>query len=317
MSPAAPGPALFRHDLPRWQHLVHPRWLQALLLGQHVEAVPAGDWRLFDVDCERPEAFLQAHIPGAVYLDTTLLEREPFWNAVPDAELLQVLADVGITRHTTVLLYGRNTTAAARAAQLMLYAGVADVRLLDGGLAAWTAQGLPVAQGTQPPYPACPGFGADAPLCPRYLVGTPQVRSLLAHPGSGVLASIRSHAEFTGQTSGYGYIVAKGEIPGAVWAHAGRDGDVNDMSDYQDAQGRMLPAARIRDLWREAGIVRERPVCFYCGTGWRASLAFFYAWLMGWEQISVYDGGWFEWSQSPPLATEQLSRQDFENHQEP
>ncbi|MEJ2247847.1 MAG: rhodanese-like domain-containing protein, partial [Acidobacteriota bacterium] len=35
---------------------------------------------------------------------------------------------------------------------------------------------------------------------------------------------------------------------------------------------------------------------FYCGTGWRASEAFFYAYLMGWERISVYDGGWFEWS---------------------
>lgn len=31
---------------------------------------------------------------------------------------------------------------------------------------------------------------------------------------------------------------------------------------------------------------------------WRASLDFYYAWLMGWENISVYDGGWFEWSQS-------------------
>jgi rhodanese-related sulfurtransferase len=41
---------------------------------------------------------------------------------------------------------------------------------------------------------------------------------------------------------------------------------------------------------------------FYCGTGWRASLAFFYAWLMGWEQIAVFDGGWFEWSSVyPPL----------------
>ena len=31
-------------------------------------------------------------------------------------------------------------------------------------------------------------------------------------------------------------------------------------------------------------------------SGWRASLAFFYAWVMGWQGIAVYDGGWFEWS---------------------
>ncbi|MEJ2559104.1 MAG: rhodanese-like domain-containing protein, partial [Anaerolineae bacterium] len=37
-------------------------------------------------------------------------------------------------------------------------------------------------------------------------------------------------------------------------------------------------------------------VAFYCGTGWRASETFFYAHLMGWPHVAVYDGGWFEWS---------------------
>ena len=59
------------------------------------------------------------------------------------------------------------------------------------------------------------------------------------------------------------------------------------------------PQAAIETMWREAGIVREQHAAFYCGTGWRASLAFFYAWLMGWERISVYDGGWMEWSREP------------------
>src|SRR5712691_10797658 len=37
----------------------------------------------------------------------------------------------------------------------------------------------------------------------------------------------------------------------------------------------------------------------WCGTGWRASETWFYAYLMGWQRIAVYDGGWFEWSQDP------------------
>jgi 3-mercaptopyruvate sulfurtransferase SseA len=40
-------------------------------------------------------------------------------------------------------------------------------------------------------------------------------------------------------------------------------------------------------------------VAFYCGTGWGASETWFYAYLMGWARIAVYDGGWFEWSQDP------------------
>ncbi len=71
------------------------------------------------------------------------------------------------------------------------------------------------------------------------------------------------------------------------------------MSEYQHADGRMLGAAAIAAMWAGAAIVRSRPAVFYCGTGWRASLAFYYAWLMGWEDIAVYDGGWFEWSADP------------------
>jgi thiosulfate/3-mercaptopyruvate sulfurtransferase len=38
--------------------------------------------------------------------------------------------------------------------------------------------------------------------------------------------------------------------------------------------------------------------------GWRGSEAFFNAWLMGWPEISVYDGGWFEWINDPDNPVE-------------
>ena len=40
-------------------------------------------------------------------------------------------------------------------------------------------------------------------------------------------------------------------------------------------------------------------VAFYRGTGWRASETWFYAYVMVWDRIAVYDGGWFERSQDP------------------
>lgn len=295
---AAVVPSLFRSDLPRWRHLVQPAWLAMLLEGRPVAAAPPGDWCLFEVGCDAPDAFAQGHIPGAGYLDSNWLEQEPFWNKVPDAELLRLLPGLGITRDTTVLLYGRHTTAAARAAHLMLYAGVEDVRLLDGGLAAWIGDGLPVAPGSGTlPTPRA-DFGCPVPACPHYLSSTAQVKARLRRSDT-VLASIRTWDEFTGKTSGYGYIAARGEIPGAAWGRAGEDDDMNSMRAYQQADGRMKPASEIRGFWRNAGIVPDKRIVFYCGTGWRASLAFFYAWLMGWEHISVYDGGWFEWSSDP------------------
>ena len=136
---------------------------------------------------------------------------------------------------------------------------------------------------------------AGVPAQADYLLNLHQTRALLQQPTT-TLVSIRSRAEFMGETSGYSYIAARGEIPGAVWGHAGRDGDVNSMNSFQQADGRMKSATEIAAVWAAAGIGPEQHVVFYCGTGWRASLAFFYAWLMGWPRISVFDGGWMEWS---------------------
>src|SRR6476661_577159 len=104
---------------------------------------------------------------------------------------------------------------------------------------------------------------------------------------------------FIGETPGYSYIPAKGDIAWAVWRRSGNDEDINSMSEFHDGHGRMQTASRICQMWRSKGICPDKQTVFYCGTGWRASLAFFYAWLMNWKRISVYDGGWCEWSRDP------------------
>ncbi|WP_241149095.1 sulfurtransferase [Photobacterium sanguinicancri] len=58
----------------------------------------------------------------------------------------------------------------------------------------------------------------------------------------------------------------------------------------------MKSADEIEHFWHQWEIDRNQKVSFYCGTGWRASETFFYAYVMGWKDISVYDGGWYEWS---------------------
>lgn len=278
----------FRRDLPRWRHLVTPAWLAGL--GD-------GAARVFEVGSGTADAYAAGHLPRAGYLDTTWFEHGPLWNKVPDTELERVLLAHGIRHDVTVVLYGRNVLAAARVAHLLLYAGVADVRLLDGGFAAWQRAGLPVERGVKRPGPAADDFGIPLPARPDYLLDMGQVRTLLRH-GQGLLVSIRTWNEYIGQTSGYSYIEARGDIPGAAWGRAGEDGDVNSMAAFHDAHGRMNPAADIARMWGANGIHAGRQTVFYCGTGWRASLAFFYAWLMGWERIGVYDGGWCEWSRA-------------------
>ncbi|WP_235922758.1 sulfurtransferase [Rugamonas aquatica] len=290
----------FRADLVRWRQLVTPAWLAALTAGAAVEAAPKAGWRLFEAGCDGAALFDHSHIPGAAYFDTGSIEQEPLWNKVSDQALHALLLERGVRHDTTVIVYGRNNLAAARLAHLLLYAGVADVRLLDGGYTRWQACGHPSMAGPAAAPVAVIDFGISFPAHPEYLIGTAEARALLAREDA-VLASIRTEAEFIGRVSGYNYIAA-GDIPGARWGRAGEDGDVNSMSAYHLADGSMKPAADIVAQWAEYGIVQGRPTAFYCGTGWRASMAFFYAWLMGWPDISVYDGGWFEWSQTAPAA---------------
>ena len=112
---------------------------------------------------------------------------------------------------------------------------------------------------------------------------------------NGILVSIRSLKEQMGKTSGYSYIRPKGRIKGDIWGYGGSN--PYNMQDFRNLDQTMRASGEIKKMWQIKGITPDKMIAFYCGTGWRASEAFFYAYLMGFNQISVYDGGWLEWSQ--------------------
>lgn len=294
------GDALSQADrlqkLPHFEQLVYPQWLHDLQQGKPVTAAPAGHWKVFEAAWGAPKFYLLSHIPGAGYIDTNEVESEPLWNKVSDAQLKAMLAKHGIRHDTAVILYGRDVYAASRVAQIMLYAGVKDVRLLDGGWKTWSDAGLPVERGTPPKQKPEPEFGAPIPGQPQLMLNTEQARALL-HRQDASLVSIRSWPEFIGTTSGYSYIKPMGEIAGARWGHAGSDS--THMEDFHNPDGTMRSADDIAAMWKSWNILPNQQVSFYCGTGWRASETFMYARAMGWNNVSVYDGGWYEWSSNP------------------
>lgn len=293
--------------LPRFTQLVYPGWLKSLL---DTEAAPHYDgdrYVLAHTSFENREDYDSGHIPGSISLDTLFLEEPEHWNRRNPEELKKALISHGITHDTTVVLYGRsgNPTmkmenpgmyagqiAAMRAALLLMYAGVEDVRVLDGGLGAWQSAGYPVTTEETPPTPIR-DFGRPIPMRPELVIDIDQAKELLADP-HGELVSMRSWEEFIGETSGYHYIGPKGRIPGAVFGNCGSD--AYHMENYRNHDNTMRCYHDIAERWREMGVTPDKRIAFYCGTGWRASEAFFYAYVMGWERIAVYDGGWFEWS---------------------
>ncbi len=297
--------------LPGYRQLVHPGWLRELLAGGTPEAAPAGRFLLFHVNFGVPEEYGDSHLPGALYLDTNQLESPRDWNRRPPEDLDAALRALGITHDTTVILYGRDTEgdadekwpgrragqiAATRAALILSYCGVEDVRLLDGGYDAWVQGGGELE--TTPRVPASvPAFGAEIPVRPELIVDIDDAKRIIADRDGAALVSVRTWNEHVGNVSGYNYIGPAGRIAGDVWGNCGSD--AYHMQHYRNVDNTMRPYPEIAANWAEPGITADKWVAFYCGTGWRASETWFYARLMGWPNVAVYDGGWFEWSKDP------------------
>ena len=297
--------------LVNYDRLVHIRWLREVLAGGRPEAAPAGRTLLFHVNFGVPEEYAEGHIPGALYLDTNWLEDPADWNRRSPEAIDAALRGLGITSDTTVILYGRDTEghadekwpgrragqiAATRALMILRYAGVDDVRLLDGGYDWWVQGGNPLEAVIREPAPV-PTFGVTVPLRPEVIVDIGEAKEILADPAGAALVSVRSWREHIGDVSGYNYIGPAGRIKGDVWGNCGTD--AYHMQHYRNVDNTMRAYPEIAANWDEAGITPDKWVAFYCGTGWRASETWFYAYLQGWQRIAVYDGGWFEWSQDP------------------
>ncbi|HEY7494673.1 MAG TPA: rhodanese-like domain-containing protein [Candidatus Tectomicrobia bacterium] len=286
--------------LPHYERLVPPAWVRQLICGQCPATYTGQRFAICEVGWRNATVYATGHIPGARYFALHAYEQAPLWTRVSDAVLEERLLVEGITYNTTVVLYGKDTTAVARAAVLLMYAGVHDVRILDGGFAAWRAAGYPIETTVHRPAPVT-DFGTILPAHPEYLIETEEA-NVLRTEGRAALVSVRSWAEQSGATSGYSYIKPKGRIAGDVWGHAGSA--PLRMDYYRNVDNTMRNYHDIAARWRAWGITPEKRVAFYCGTGWRASEAFFYASLMGWATIAVYDGGWWAWVQDPanPIA---------------
>ena len=302
--------------LSRFRHLVPPQWLKSILDGEQPDEYDGHRFVICHSHFRNPDDYEMGHIPGAIALDTLALEEPKMWNRRTPEEIEAALEQHGITHDTTVIIYGRFSNpnnddpfpgsnaghiGAFRNALIMLYAGVKDVRILNGGLMSWEALGYETTTESTKPV-AVDDFGVKIPANPRVFIDTPEAKELLASP-NGDLVSIRSWDEFIGLVSGYNYIDIKGRIPGAIFGNCGSD--AYHMENFRNPDHTTREYDEIERNWLESNVIPDKRIAFYCGTGWRASEAFFNAWFLGWPNVAVYDGGWMEWSSDPknPIET--------------
>jgi thiosulfate/3-mercaptopyruvate sulfurtransferase len=238
--------------------------------------------------------YLEGHLPGAVFVDLDRELADP-----PSAEAgrhplpsLQRLQDCarrwGISDGDAVVAYdAAGGTAAARAWWLLRWGGLTDVRLLDGGLAAWERAGGELERGEVVPEPGTvtlPGGGLRT-------LGPDEAAAL---PGcGGVLLDARAAERYRGEVEPVD--PRAGHVPGALSAPT--TGNLGPDCSF-------LPVAVLTERFAALGLRPGVPVGVYCGSGVTAAHEVAALAVAGID-AALWPGSWSQWSADPgrPAAT--------------
>jgi thiosulfate/3-mercaptopyruvate sulfurtransferase len=241
------------------------------------------------------ELYAGGHLPGAIGVDLNHDLAGPVGGGehgrhpLPETQVLQAtLRRWGVKADSTVVAYDdADGSSAARAWWLLRWAGLTDVRVLNGGIAAWVGAGQPIT--TEVPEPA-PGdvvvrSGGMPTLDADGAAGLPDA--------GGVLLDARAEARYRGEVEPVDPVA--GHIPGARSAPFG--GNV-------DEDGRFLEPERLRERFAALGVRPDGAVGAYCGSGVTAAQAVLALEVAG-VPAALYPGSWSEWVADParPVAT--------------
>lgn len=271
--------------------LVEPAELHAQLAGPTPPVLLDIRWALGDPHGRRH--YRAGHIPGAVYVDLDIELAGPPSPAggrhpLPAVgELQEAARRWGITPGRAVVVYDDlRGLSAARAWWLLRWAGLPDVRILDGALQGWVRAGFAVETGENVPP------RGDVVLDPGRLPVL-DVDEAAALTVDGVLLDARAGERYRGEVEPVD--PRAGHIPGAVSAPT---------TDNVDADGRFLPVEQLRQRFGELGAAESTTVGVYCGSGVTASHEIAALAIAGID-AGLYPGSWSAWSSDPrrPVAT--------------
>jgi thiosulfate/3-mercaptopyruvate sulfurtransferase len=237
------------------------------------------------------ESYTAAHLPGAAFADIPgeLSDlASPFAFTVPAAGHFAAAAGrLGAGDGTHVVAYAQDAPMwATRLWWLLRYFGHDDTSVLDGGLVAWTATGLPVESG-ETRYP--PATFTASPR-PELLASRHDVQEIIAG-GSSCLVNALTPDAFRGD--GPGAYSRPGRIPSSV--NVPWNGLVDPVTN------RFRPVSELAAALTTGGVRDDQPVVAYCGGGISATVDLFALSLTGRADDRLYDGSLTEWSADPDL----------------
>ena len=243
--------------------------------------------------------FSSLHVPTAQYADAAsafvgLPGSKVGRNPLPLPEKVQEWVDHwGLCEGYEVVVYdeGRGLFA-GRAWWTLRWAGVQNVRILDGGLSNWRAQGMPTLTG-----PGNLGMTSDITVQPGSMP-TVTIDEVKEH--TGLLLDARTRNRFAGRRENLD--LKAGHIPGAV--------NLPERLFHTDGVTVWRSKEEIIDILGEHGVTKENTdgAIIYSGSGNHSSLAIALLEYVGFTGLRHFVGGWSQWSANPKNPVERGDR---------
>ena len=247
--------------------------------------------------------YFRGHLPTAHHLNFDTLRGTDAGVPVqylPDDLTAALLVRAGVDKDRLHLVYATGAAlpndeilSATMVVHVLEKFGVANIRIVDGGLKGWVEAGLAPVQAYfgnptgELPAERQPGIASD-------------IDDVLAAKGKDdvVLVDARPHNEFIGDDDVW---FRKGHIPGAVGFHWAKLMDTNNTHQFR-------PFAEVKAELEAAGITPDKTIICYCGTSREGSLLRFYLkHIAGYPKVTLYEGAWKEYvwirDQSLPAET--------------
>ncbi len=223
-----------------------------------------------------------AHIPGAIYVEVDDISdcSTNLPHMLPTAEAFsQSMSDRGISNDSTIILYDEGDLfSAPRVWWMLTRFGATDVRILDGGLNAWTKEEKITESGENTLKPAT----FHAKLEHEVVVTSAQVKQAL---GKTQIIDARSLGRFKGEQPEPRPGLHGGHIPGSLSV------PFTELTQ----EGQIKSPQALKETFERLGVKINEPTIASCGSGVTAAALLFGLHLIGSEDVLIYDGSWAEW----------------------
>ena len=239
--------------------------------------------------------YLEAHIPGALFFDIDDIadEASSLPHMLPSpTKFASRMKKMGVGDGMHIVAYdSEGLYSAARAWWMFRTMGHDEVRVLNGGLKKWKAEGRPLEDGH-------PRQRTPRHFTPVYNAGlvrdVTEVKALIDNPMAQIVDA-RAAGRFEGTAAEPRASLRSGHIPSSRNLP---------FASLINADGTLKPASELRQIFAAAKVNPDRPVVASCGSGVTAGVIALALAVLDRPDAAVYDGSWTEWGADPSLPIE-------------